>query len=151
MAEYHCSHLPPCHEGCAQPRHSSVLGSVLLLTLASQKVVIIVTPCQCLLFSPTLLSSRRNYLPTSPLIAPISRPLANNEPVGQMFIVFVCNMFTFQKFGISSLHIGELHSYVRNINMPGPVSDASCPVPEIIYHVTICHRPLPPLHLLMSL
>ena len=30
-----------------------------------------------------------------------------------MFIVFVCNMFTFQKFGISSLHIGELHSHMR--------------------------------------
>ena len=39
---------------------TAALGRV--FTRLSQKVVIIVTPCQCLLFSPALLSSRRNYL-----------------------------------------------------------------------------------------
>ena len=43
----------------------AALGRVLSLHppfFLSQKVVIIVTPCQCLLFSPALLSSGRNYL-----------------------------------------------------------------------------------------
>ena len=143
MAEYHCSHLPPCHEGCLQPRHNSVL-------LLPHKKLSSLSPRVSVCFSPQLCFHRsviicRPLLSFSPLIAPISRPPANNEPVGQMFIVFVCNMFTFQKFGISSLHIGELHSHMRggegaleSLNMP-----PECPVPSIIYHLTICRRPSP--------
>lgn len=152
MAEYHWSHLPPCHEGrCLQPGHSSVLGSR-VLTRPSQKVVIIVTPCQCLLFSPALLSSQRNYLATSPLLSappliasPISRPQPNNGQWARclLYLFAICLLFrnlAFHRYILASFtltcEVGE--GALEGLNMP-----PECPLPSIIYHLTICRRPSP--------
>ena len=128
-----------------QPGHS-------LPSLDSQKVVIIVTPCQCLLFSPALLSSQRNYLPTSPLLSappliasPISRPLPNNGQWARclLYLFAICLLFrnlAFHRYILASFtltcEVGE--GALEGLNMP-----PECPVPSIIYHLTICRRPSP--------
>ena len=168
--------LPLCHEGCLQPRHSS-LGQSLhslhkKLSSLSPRVSVCFSPQLCFhrgviifpgLATPALttwhgqlqnLSAIQlvclsfdwvntfyidhpfvpflNFYYRSGEVCHLSAPLlslfhlpSQQCASGQMFIVFVCNMFTyFQKFGISSLHIGELLTHMggggslERLNMP---------------------------------